>query len=100
MMTILLGDVPADLPQWNPPYSDQQADNILRNLFRHPQQQNLWQSVKYWINQHQWQLLLLLFFIIFNYLWISYQVHRKSKALTQAHPKNVAELIRKVDLLN
>ncbi|MBF4102293.1 hypothetical protein INT80_02770 [Gallibacterium anatis] len=33
MMTILLGDVPADLPQWNPPYSDQQADNILRNLF-------------------------------------------------------------------
>lgn len=85
LMTILLGDVPEDLPQWNPPYSDQQADNILRNLFRHPQQQNLWQSVKYWINQHQWQLLLLLFFIIFNYLWISYQVHRKSEALTQAH---------------
>ncbi|MDA3979795.1 sensor histidine kinase [Gallibacterium sp. AGMB14963] len=85
LMTILLGDIPVDLPQWNAPYSDQQADNILRNLYRHPQQQSLWQDVKYWLVQHKWQLLAGLLFILLNYLWITYQVHRKSKALTQAH---------------
>ncbi|MFC0322162.1 PhnD/SsuA/transferrin family substrate-binding protein [Gallibacterium melopsittaci] len=86
LMTILLSDViPETLPQWNPPYSDQQADNILRNLYRHPQQQSLWADVRYWISQHKWQVLAGLLFILLNYLWISYQVHRKSKALTQAH---------------
>ena len=85
MMITLLGEVPANLPQWNPPHSDQQADTILRNLYRHPQQQSLWTDVKYWLLQHRWQLLLGLLFILFNYLWISYQVHRKSKQLTKAH---------------
>lgn len=102
LMTILLGDIPENLPQWNPPYSDQQADNILRNLYRHPQQQSLWADVQYWILQHKWQLLAGLLFILFNYLWITYQVHRKSKQLTQAHQemRNYERQLIKADRLS
>ncbi|MFZ7164390.1 sensor histidine kinase [Avibacterium avium] len=85
LITRLLSEIPIDLPQWDPPYSDQQANNLLRSLHRHPQQQNLWEEIQYWLLNYKWQLFFAILFILFNYLWMSYQIHRKSKALMQAH---------------
>ncbi len=84
LVTLLLSQVPAHLPQWTPPYSTSQADTVLRGLYKHPQQ-NLWDSTKYWLQQYQGWIIFVLLLLVLNYLWISFQIHRKSKALQQAY---------------
>ncbi|WP_439234815.1 sensor histidine kinase [Lonepinella koalarum] len=84
LVTLLLNHSPAELPQWTPPLSTLQADYILRELYRHPQQ-NLWADVKYWLIQYQGWIIAIISFILLNYLWVSWQIHRKSKALEQVY---------------
>lgn len=84
LVTHLLGKIPPHLPQWTPPYSTVQADIILRSLYRHPQQ-HLWENVKYWLQQYQYQIMFIFLILLLNYLWISYQIHRKSQALQKAY---------------
>lgn len=84
LVTLLLGEIPPQLPQWTPPYSTRQADTILRQIDKHPKQ-NLWQLTKFWLQKYQVWIVSLALLLVLNYLWISFQVHRKSKALQQAH---------------
>ncbi|MBE2894353.1 sensor histidine kinase [Spirabiliibacterium falconis] len=100
LIKYLLSPTPAHLPQWTPPFSNTQADQILRNIDRHPQQ-NVWRMLIFWIEQHKIPLLSILVFIVFNYVWISYQVHRKSKALVLAYQEmnNYQQQLIKIDRL-
>ncbi|TDQ57964.1 two-component system sensor histidine kinase TtrS [Mesocricetibacter intestinalis] len=79
----LLTEIPAHLPQWHLPLDSFRTDFILRELYRHPQQKSLWENVQAWIVLNRFGLLAICAFILLNYAWISYQVHRKSKALKQ-----------------
>lgn len=73
------------LPKWTLPFTSSKTDLILRELYRHPQQKSLWDTVKDWIVLNKLSLFVIFGFILLNYLWISYQVHRKSQALKMAH---------------
>lgn len=84
LVTNLLNKIPPNLPQWTPPYSTTQADTILRKLYKHPKQ-NLWETTKYWLIQYKGWIIAIILLLLFNYLWISLQIHRKSKALQQAY---------------
>ncbi|OOF87476.1 sensor histidine kinase [Rodentibacter ratti] len=84
LVTLLLTQSPAYLPQWTPPLSTNQTDNILREVYRHPQQ-NLWGNVKYWLLQYRVWLISIALFILLNYVWFTYQIHRKSKALEKVY---------------
>lgn len=85
-MTIALLQQTSDqLPKWTTPFSSFKADSILRELYRHPQQKSLWEIVKDWLKLNQFSLLTLFGFLAANYLWITYQVHRKSQALEKAN---------------
>lgn len=84
LVTLLLSEIPPHLPQWTPPYSTTQADNILRSIYKHPKQ-NLWDSTKYWFQQYRSWIIVIGLLLLLNYLWISFQVHRKSKALEKAY---------------
>lgn len=83
---LLSADRP-DLPRWTPPFSSFQADLILRELYRHPQQKSLWDTVLDWVRLNQFGLLAVAAFILFNLAALRYQVYRKSKALRAAHRK-------------
>ncbi|MBN6710237.1 PhnD/SsuA/transferrin family substrate-binding protein [Haemophilus haemoglobinophilus] len=84
LVTLLLNQTPTELPQWTPPYSTNQADEILHQLHKHPKQ-NLWQTIKYWFSQYQLWIISIMLLLFVNYVWISWQIHRKSKALQQAY---------------
>lgn len=84
LITLLLHQVPNHLPQWTPPYSTTQADQILLSLNKHPKH-NLWNSVKYGFQQYQYWIISIVSLLILNYVWIHFQIHRKSKALRQAY---------------
>lgn len=84
LVTLLLSEIPTYLPQWTPPYSTTQADSILRNLYKHPKQ-DLWDSTTYWLQQYRGWIIFIGLLLLLNYLWISFQIHRKSKALQQAY---------------
>ncbi|QIM63237.1 histidine kinase [Pasteurellaceae bacterium Orientalotternb1] len=84
MITKLLSESPTHLPQWTPPHSTAQADELLRQLYKHPKQR-LWDSVKYWLAQHKIAILSIILLLFLNYLWISLQIHRKSQALKRAY---------------
>ncbi|WP_236650844.1 PhnD/SsuA/transferrin family substrate-binding protein [Mannheimia pernigra] len=83
---LLSADRP-DLPRWTPPFSSAEADRILRELYRHPQQKSLWDTVLDWVRLNQFGLLAVAAFILFNLAALRYQVYRKSKALRAAHRK-------------
>ncbi|QLB42565.1 MULTISPECIES: PhnD/SsuA/transferrin family substrate-binding protein [Mannheimia] len=85
--TALLASQSPDLPRWTPPFSSFQADLILRELYRHPQQKSLWDTVLDWVRLNQFGLLAVAAFILFNLAALRYQVYRKSKALRAAHRK-------------
>ncbi|MFA9487543.1 MULTISPECIES: PhnD/SsuA/transferrin family substrate-binding protein [unclassified Mannheimia] len=87
LATQLLQSERADLPRWTPPFSSAQADQILRELYRHPQQKSLWATVQDWIVLNKFGLLAVLVFILLNFAALRYQVYRKSKALNTAHRK-------------
>ncbi|MEG9532569.1 sensor histidine kinase [Mannheimia indoligenes] len=83
--TALLASQSPDLPRWTPPFSSFQADLILRELYRHPQQKSLWATVQDWILLNKFGLLAVAGFILLNLAGLRYQVYRKSKALQAAH---------------
>lgn len=96
LITLLLNQASDNLPQWTPPYSTNQADNILHQLYKHPKQ-NLWQAIKYWFSQYQFWITGIILLLFVNYIWINWQIHRKSKALQQAyqqHQKYEQQLIQ------
>lgn len=84
MVTKLLSEIPDHLPQWTPPHSTSQADELLRQLYKHPKQR-VWDNVKYWLEQHKIAILSIILLLFLNYLWISLQIHRKSQALKRAY---------------
>ncbi len=84
LVRLLLSEIPAHLPQWTPPYSTSQADTLLRSLYKHPKQ-NLWQNTKHWFQQYRGWIIFGSLLLLLNYLWISFQIHRKSKALQKAY---------------
>lgn len=84
LVRLLLSEIPPHLPQWTPPYSTSQADSLLRQLHKHPQQ-NLWDNLRYWFYQYQAWIISIVLLLVINYLWISIQIHRKSKALQTAY---------------
>lgn len=83
--TALLASQSPYLPRWTPPFSSFQADLILRELYRHPQQKSLWATVQDWILLNKFGLLAVAGFILLNLAGLRYQVYRKSKALRAAH---------------
>ena len=88
LVVLLLTQSPNDLPQWMPPYSSTNTDKLLRQLNRHPKQ-DLAIIIRHWFLHNKYLVFFVLFFVLFNYLWISYQVHRKSKALAKAYQENL-----------
>ncbi|MGQ0286115.1 sensor histidine kinase [Pasteurellaceae bacterium 22721_9_1] len=84
LVRLLLSEIPPHLPQWTPPYSTSQADSLLRQLHKHPQQ-NLWDSLRYWFYQYRFWIIIIVLLLILNYLWIRIQIYRKSKALQTAY---------------
>lgn len=84
LVTLLLGEIPPNLPHWTPPYSTNQADTILRQIYKHPQQ-TLWQVSQFWLQKYRLWIISIASLLALNYLWISFQIHRKRKALQQAH---------------
>ncbi|WP_458118655.1 PhnD/SsuA/transferrin family substrate-binding protein [Mannheimia haemolytica] len=87
LATRLLNSHNPDLPRWTLPFSSAQADHILRELYRHPQQKSLWATVLDWVRLNKFGLLAVVLFILLNLVALRYQVYRKSKALQQAHRK-------------
>lgn len=84
LITLLLSNTPDHLPQWTAPYSTSQTDALLYQLHKHPMQ-DFWQNIKFWFQQYQHWIIGITLLLSGNFLWINLQIHRKSKALHQAH---------------
>lgn len=84
LIKLLLSNTPENLPHWTPPYSTNQTNALLYQLHKHPIQ-NLWQTAKFWLQQYQNWIIGIIFLFGANFFWINFQIHRKSKALRQAH---------------
>ncbi|HGN2048638.1 tetrathionate respiration histidine kinase TtrS [Proteus mirabilis] len=78
----------SDAMKWGAPASHSQVENLLREVNQHPRQRQLWQDAKIWAIQHRFIIGLSLgaiIFLVFNQIWISYLVRRRSHQLEQAH---------------
>lgn len=84
LITLLLSNTPENLPHWTPPYSTNKTNTLLYQLYKHPTQ-NFWQTTKFWLQHYQNWIIGIIFLLGTNFFWINFQIHRKSKALRQAH---------------
>ncbi len=90
LATRLLNSHNPDLPRWTLPFSSAQADHILRELYRHPQQKSLWATVLDWVRLNKFGLLAVVLFILLNLVALRYQVYRKKQGVTAGTLQNAA----------
>ena len=84
LVSYLLTQKSPNLPQWIPPYSTAQADKLMRQLYHHPKQ-DFWHATKHLIIKYQNWIIVIISLLVLNYLWVTIQIHRKTKALQQAY---------------
>ena len=51
---VLASNTPADLPQWQSPQSTNAIEQVLLQMGRHPYQQNLWQSLWFYVEKYRY----------------------------------------------
>ncbi len=105
MTNFLLQTQPAHLPQWTLPVTSREAEDILRSIYKHPDQMNIWQVAKLWIRDNYWimgSVLITLILLLLNTAWMSVLAHRRQKKLKSAYQRvrEYEELMLQTDRIN
>ena len=85
---VLASNTPADLPQWQSPQSTNAIEQVLLQMGRHPYQQNLWQSLWFYVEKYRYWCIaaaVILVLMLLNHGVAIYLARRRQAQLHQMY---------------
>ncbi len=85
---VLASNTPAELPQWQSPQSTNAIEQVLLQMGRHPYQQNLWQSLWFYVEKYRYWCIaaaVILVLMLLNHGVAIYLARRRQAQLHQMY---------------
>ena len=85
---VLASNIPAELPQWQSPQSTNAIEQVLLQMGRHPYQQNLWQSLWFYVEKYRYWCIaaaVILVLMLLNHGVAIYLARRRQAQLHQMY---------------
>ena len=82
---VLASNTPAELPQWQSPQSTNAIEQVLLQMGRHPYQQNLWQSLWFYVEKYRYWCIAAAVILVLMLLNLGVAIYLARRRQAQLH---------------